>query len=95
MPKKVAVLIKDRDKQYEGLRFSLGLLLENHIVSMYVLNNEVEMSYEYQDNMAFIDQMGGVRYSNVPVNVDKHGFQAVTLEEMARNLNGNDLVIPF
>jgi len=95
MPKKVAVLIKDRDKQYEGLRFSLGLLLENHIVAMYVLNHEVEMLYEYQDNMVFIDQMGGVRYSNIPANVDKHGFQAVTLEEMAHNLNGSDLVIPF
>ncbi len=28
MPKKVAVLIKDKERQYEGLRSSLGLLLD-------------------------------------------------------------------
>jgi hypothetical protein len=95
MPKKVAVLIRDKEKQYEGLRFSLGLLLENHIVAMYVLNHEIEMTYEYQDNMGFIDQMGGFRYSNVPENIKLHGFKAVTLEQVARNLNTNELVIPF
>jgi hypothetical protein len=76
MPKKVAVLIRDKEKQYEGLRFSLGLLLENYIVAMYVLNYEIEMTYEYQDNMGFIDQMGGSRYSNVPANIKLPGFKA-------------------
>ena len=42
MGKKVAVLIKDKDRQYEGLRSSLGLLLEQHTVSMFVLEARVE-----------------------------------------------------
>ncbi len=36
MSKKVAVLIKDKARQYEGLRSSLGLLLDFHTVSMFV-----------------------------------------------------------
>jgi hypothetical protein len=95
MGKKVAVVIKDKDRQYEGLRSSLGLLLEKHVISMFVLNHEVDMTEEYQDNMGFIDEMGGARYSNVPANVEKWGFQPVTLEEMPRKLRENELVIPF
>jgi hypothetical protein len=93
--KKVAVLIKDKDRQYEGLRSSLGLLLEKHVVSMFVLNHEVEMTEEYSDNMGFIDEMGGARYSNVPGNVEKFGFKAVTLDELPGKLLESELVIPF
>ena len=93
--KKVAVLIKDKNRQYEGLRSSLGLLLEKHTISMFVLNHEVDMTEEYQDNMGFIDEMGGARYSDVPANVQKYGFKAVTLEELPAKLKENDLVIAF
>ena len=95
MGKNVAVLIKDKDRQYEGLRSSLGLLLENHAVSMFVLNHEVTMTEEYGDNMGFIDEMGGARYSNVPANVEKYGFQPVTLDDIPAKLKASDLVIPF
>jgi hypothetical protein len=95
MGKTVAVVIKDKDRQYEGLRSSLGLLLEKHVVSMYVLDHEVEMTEEYSDNMGFIDEMGGGRYSNVPANVDKYGFKAVTLDDVAGKLADNEVVIPF
>jgi hypothetical protein len=93
--KQVAVLIKDKDRQYEGLRSSLGLLLESHKVSMFVLNHEVEMTEEYQDNMGFIDEMGGARYSNDPGNVEKYGFQKVTLDDIPAKLAESQLVIAF
>lgn len=95
MGKKVAVLIRDKTRQYEGLRTSLGLLLENHTVSMFVLNHEIELTEEYQDNMGFIDEMGGARYSNVADNVKKYGFKPVTLEETALKLKENQIIIPF
>lgn len=95
MGKTVAVLIKDAERQYEGLRSSLGLLLEDHVVSMYVMDHEVDMTEEYSDNMGFIDEMEGTRYSNVKANVDKHGFQPVTAETIGPKLREYDLVIPF
>jgi hypothetical protein len=93
--KKVAVLIKDKDRQYEGLRSSLGLLLEKHVVSMFVLDHEVTMTEEYADNMGFIDEMGGARYSNVPGNVEKHGFQRISLDELPAKLAESQVVIAF
>jgi hypothetical protein len=93
---KVAVLIKDVDQQYEGLRTSLGLLLEAASVQMYVLNHEIEnMNEPYHDNMEFIDEMEGERYSNHTANVEKYGFQPVTTEEMLAKLKEVDLIIPF
>jgi hypothetical protein len=93
--KDVAVLIRDKDRQYEGLRSSLGLLLESHRVSMFVLNHEVTMTEEYQDNMGFIDEMGGARYSNDPANVEKYGFRKISLDELPAKLAESELVIAF
>ena len=103
--KKAAVLIRNPEQQYEGLRTSLGLLLESVEVKMLVLDHEVvaltkkesdEEEYEeYFDNMEFIDDMDGERYSNNPANVDKHGFKPLSLEGLAAILRDVDHVIPF
>lgn len=92
----IAVLIKDVHQQYEGLRTSLGLLLEAASVQMFVLNHEIgTMDEAYQENMEFIDEMEGERYSNNQANVDKYGFQPITIEEMVDKLKEADLIIPF
>ena len=103
--KKAAVLIRDPKQQYEGLRTSLGLLLESVEVKMLVLDHEVvalankeldEEAYEeYFDNMEFIDDMDGERYSNNPANVEKHGFKALSPHDLAAILKDADHVIPF
>jgi len=93
--KRVAVLIKEKERQYEGVRSSLGLLLGQHVVSMFVLNHELEVPEEFQDNISIIDEMGGGRYSNVASNMDKYGFQLVTLEQVAHQLKMNEVIIPF
>jgi hypothetical protein len=93
--KKVAVLIRDKERQYEGLRSSLGLLMEFHIVSMFVFNHEIDLTEEYRDNMEFIDEMEGARFSDVQANVEKYGFKKISVNEAARKLTEYDIVIPF
>ena len=94
--KKVAVVIKDPDQQYEGLRTSLGLLLEATQVQMFVLNHEIaSMDEAYRENMEFLDEMEGERFSNNSVNVEKYGFKHITLADVATKINEADLVIPF
>ena len=95
MAKRVAVITKDRDRQHEALRTGLGLLLESHSVSIFVLNHEIEPSEHYLDNLGFIDEMGGDRYSNHPANVEHHSFRPVSLRGTGRLLDENDLIIPF
>lgn len=94
--KQVAVVIRDVENQYEGLRTSLGLLLDATAVRMFVLDHEIaDFSEAYSDNLEFIDEMEGESYSNNPENVEKYGFRKATLEEMARMMKEADLVIPF
>lgn len=95
MGRRVAVITKDRDRQYEALRSGLGLLLERHCVSMFVLNYEIDASEQYLDNLSFIDEMGGDRYSDHPVNVERHGFRPVSLQEAGRLLAEHELIVPF
>ncbi len=91
-----AVIIKDISQQYEGLRTSLGLLLYGAPVQMFVLNHEIEtMDEAYRDNMEFIDEMEGERYSNNSINVENYGFKHLTLTEMAARINRAEVVIPF
>jgi len=91
-----AVIIKDKSQQYEGLRTSLGLLLYGAQVQMFVLNHEIEtMDEAYRDNMDFIDEMEGERYSNNTINVENYGFKHLTLTEMAARINKAAVVIPF
>ena len=94
--KKIAVLIKDVDQQYEGLRTSLGLLLEAAEVQMFVLNHEIaNMDEAYHDNMEFLDEMEGERFSNNSANVEKYGFQYVTMADVAEKLKEATIIIPF
>ena len=95
MSKSVAVLIKDRDRQYEGLRTSLGLLMEFHTVTMIVLDHEINMTEEYQDNMEFLDEMEGDRYSNNKTNVDKHEFKPIADNDLISVLKNNEIIIPY
>ncbi len=93
--KKLIVIIKDKHQQYEGLRSSLGALLEISDVEMVVLNHEIDMHEAYKENMEFFDEMEGKRYSNNKVNIEKYGFLPITLEELAEKVKKADIVIPF
>ena len=94
--KTVAVLINDTEKQYEGLRSSLGMLLYNTWVQMFVVDKEIaNMDEAYKDNMEFLDEMEGERFSNNKANVEKYGFKYASLEEIGEKLQKADLVIPF
>ena len=92
----IAVLVKDVDQQYEALRTSLGLLLEMAEVQMYVMNHEIKnMDEAYSENMAFLDEMEGERYSNNAANAEKYGFNFLTTSQIAEKLKAASLIIPF
>ena len=96
MADKIAVLVKEVDQQYEALRTSLGLLLEMAEVQMFVMNHEIaNMDEAYSENMEFLDEMEGERYTNNTANAVKHGFKLLTNQEISEKLKEASLIIPF
>lgn len=93
--KKVAVVVRRPERQYEALRTSLGCLLEDHQVSYLVLDEEIHPDEAFTDNLGFLDEMEGRRYSNQPANVDQHGFTYLSLAEIGELLRRQDIIIPF
>jgi hypothetical protein len=94
--KSAAIVIRNKHQQFEGLRISLGLLLNGATVEMFVLHDEIAVMDEaYRDNMEFIDEMDGLRFSNNSANVEKFGFRHVTLTEIAARLVHADVIIPL
>ncbi len=93
---RAAIIIKDTHQQYEGLRTSVGLLLAGMAVQMFVLHHEIEnMDEAYRDNMAFLDEISGQRFSNNSENAEKYGFAHVTIAQAADKVRRADIVIPF
>ncbi len=93
---RAAIIIKEPHQQYEGLRTSVGLLLEGMMVQMFVFHHEIEnMDEAYRDNMAFLDEIGGQRFSNNSENAEKYGFTHVTIAQAAAKIQRADIVIPF
>jgi hypothetical protein len=96
MADKIAVLVKEVDQQYEALRTSLGLLLEMAEVQMFVMNHEIaNMDEAYSENMEFLDEMEGERYTNNAANAEKYGFKFLTPQEISEKLKEASLIIPF
>ncbi len=94
--KSIIVLIREPEQQYEGLRTSLGALLEMASVSMVVLDHEVvNMDEAYHENMEFLDEMEGERFSNNQANIEKYGFLPITMSELGQKVKESDIVIPF
>jgi hypothetical protein len=93
--KRIAVLIRDKDKLYEGLRTSLGLSLVDHQVSMYVLGHEIPTDEAYRENMGFLLEMGGLLYTNVQASAQQHGFRYLSSAQLPQKLLEYEIIIPF
>jgi hypothetical protein len=93
--KKVAIMVRQPQRQHEALRSSLGCLLENLEVTYLVLDHEVPAEAPFTDNLSFLDDMEGRRFSNHPANAAQHGFTYMTLEDMGEFLRQQDIIIPF
>lgn len=92
----VVVLIRNQALQYEGLRTSLGLLLEDLKVQMFVLDHKIAVYDEaYSDNLGFFEEMGGAFYSNNSENVEKYNFLNADNNQITAMLKSSDLIIPF
>ena len=89
MPKKIAVLVRDR--QEEALRMAVGLTLENDEVDVFVMDRRLEENDDIAMNLEFLRELNVRIYSNNPQN----NFDQMSTEAIGRTLLNYDSVIPY
>ncbi|MBI5379611.1 MAG: hypothetical protein HZA23_05580 [Nitrospirae bacterium] len=90
MTKKIAVLVRDR--QEEALRMSVGLILLDDQVEVYVLDRKLEETEESLLHYETLKEMEMKVYSNSRENA---GMEYVPTEEIAQRLLQCDHVLPY
>jgi hypothetical protein len=93
--KKLAVVVRQPARHYEALRTALGSLLEDHQVSYVVLDQEISPDEAFSDNLGFLEEMEGRRFSNHRANAEKYGFTYLSLAEIGELLREQEVIIPF
>ena len=94
--KKICFMYRNKDYAVDGMRSALGLAVENMYAYGVVMDNEIEKLDEYaQESIEMLRDMEGEIYSTVPANVDKNGFEPITIEELGEKLRDMSIVIPY
>jgi hypothetical protein len=94
--KKVCLMYRNKDYAVDGMRSALGLAVENMYAYGVVMDNEIEKLDEYaQESIEMLRDMEGEIYSTVPANVDKNGFEPITIDELGEKLRDMSIVIPY
>ncbi len=91
MAKRIAVLVREKERQGEALRMSLGLILLDDITDVYVM----EKMENNEDNMHYIDtckEMDMKVYTNCK---DNKGMEYIASEELAGKLLDYDNILPY
>ena len=89
MPKKIAVLVRDR--QAEALRMAVGLTIADDEVSVFVMDEKVGNDEAITMNLEILKELGVKVYSNNKEN----DFAQMSTEDIARALLRYDSIIPY
>ena len=90
MPKKIAVIVRDR--QSEALRMAIGLILKDDIIDVYILDKIIESTEQNQLNLETMQDMEMKAFSNIREN---DTMDYLTTEEIAGKLSQYDHVLAY
>ncbi len=94
--KKVCLMYRNKDYAIDGIRSALGLAVENMYSYGVVMDAELEPLDEMnQESVEMLRDMEGEVYTTVPANVDKCGFEPLTIEELGEKLREMTIVVPY
>ncbi len=99
--KRIAFLINDPQDTWEGLRSTLGLLVENMWAAAFFIDCELsppasKTKADFEENLEMLVDLEGEAYSNVAANADNYeNITYLPLAEMIEKIKTYQLVVPF
>jgi hypothetical protein len=89
-------MYRHEDYAVDGIRSALGLAVENMYSYGVVMDTEIPTLDELtQESIEMLRDMEGDVYSTVPANVEKNGFEALTIDELGEKLREMTHIIPY
>jgi hypothetical protein len=93
---KVCFMYRNPEYAVDGIRSALGLAVENMYAYGIVMDSEIEKLDELNlESVEMLRDMEGEIYSTIPANVEKNGFEAITIEEIGEKLREMTHIIPY
>lgn len=86
---KIAVMVRDRKK--EALRMALGLTLMDDEISVFIMDEKLEID----EAVAMSIEGLGAMEARIYTNYSDNPFEWMSTEEIARSLVEYDAVIPY
>ena len=89
MKKKIAIIVRDRKS--EALRMAVGATLSNDDVSVFIMDDKLEIDDDVDVNIQMLSDLKAKIFSNNPENP----FEQKTTADIAHMLSEYDVVIPY
>jgi hypothetical protein len=90
MQKKIAILVRDR--QGEGLRMGVGMMLADDLVNVFIMDRKVEENENNMLNLETMNDMDIKTYTNFKGN---ENIEYLSTEEIAQKLLEFDQILPY
>lgn len=90
MAKKIAILVRDR--QGEGLRMGVGMILADDAVTVFVMDRKIEETEENMMNLETMNDMDVKTYTNFKGN---EKIEYLSTEDIAKKLLEFDTILPY
>lgn len=90
MPKKIAVLVRDR--QSEALRISVGITIMDDIIDVYVLDRRLEDTEENSMNLEALNDLGMNVFTN---NKENDKITYISTEDLSAKLLEYDNILAY
>ena len=89
MAKKIAILVRDRKN--EALRMAVGATLSNDEVSVFIMDEKLEIDEDVSVNLQMLSDLKVSIFSNNPEN----RYEQKTTEDIAAMLTEYDVIVPY
>ena len=90
MPKKIAVLVRDR--QSEALRISVGITIMDDIIDVYILDRKLEETEENSMNLEALIDLGMHIYTNSKEN---QNITYISADDLSRKILEYDNILAY
>ena len=89
-------MYRHKDYAVDGIRSALGLAVENMYSYGVVMDVEIPKLDDLTiESIEMLRDMEGDVYTTVPGNVEKNGFEGLTIEELGEKLREMTHIIPY